>query len=179
MKPCSICKKEKELSDFYAYQKYTCKVCWRIKCKEYRQNNPEKFKQSQRAQYLKKREERIQKAKIYKEKNPEREKINKLKRLQKNPRYYRAIDLKSKYNLTLDEYDKMILLQDNKCAICKNEFLKGYPYVDHCHSTGKTRGILCMGCNTSLGLLKENISILKSMIKYIKFHRPLQIKMKI
>lgn len=40
--------------------------------------------------------------------------------------------------------------------------------VDHNHNTGTVRGLLCHNCNSSLGLLKENVSILEKMIKYIE-----------
>lgn len=67
----------------------------------------------------------------------------------------------------------MLLEQDNKCAICGDKLKAGVGgrSIDHCHSTGKVRGILCMKCNTTLGMYKENIKTLKSMITYLEIHK--------
>jgi Recombination endonuclease VII len=43
-----------------------------------------------------------------------------------------------------------------------------YKNVDHCHTTGKIRGLLCGNCNSALGLIKENIPSMENMIAYIK-----------
>lgn len=54
------------------------------------------------------------------------------------------------YNLTEEEYISLATKQNEKCAICTNTFIKT-PHVDHCHTTGKVRGLLCQSCNTTLG----------------------------
>jgi hypothetical protein len=79
--------------------------------------------------------------------------------------------LKSKYNLTIEELNILYLSQDKKCRICKNYFYsvskhKGL-YVDHCHVTNKVRGLLCSKCNTFIGLAKDDVLILKSAIDYL------------
>jgi len=82
--------------------------------------------------------------------------------------------LKKKYNLTIEEYDKMVKKQNNKCAICGNcETTKrnrktNVLVVDHNHKTGKVRGLLCRDCNLTLGHLNEDIFILKNCIKYLE-----------
>ena len=60
--------------------------------------------------------------------------------------------------------------QNNKCAVCNTDRieLKRNLCVDHDHVTLKVRGLLCDTCNRSLGLLKDNIEILKSAIKYLE-----------
>ena len=70
------------------------------------------------------------------------------------------------YNLTLKKFEKMIEKQNNKCAICNVYMDK--PFVDHCHKTGKVRGLLCHKCNTALGLFKDDLLIVKSAVKYLK-----------
>ena len=77
--------------------------------------------------------------------------------------------LKTKYGISLDEFNEQLKHQDYKCAICKNE-LDGsiHTHVDHCHSSNKVRGILCTLCNTSLGGFKDNINTLKNAIKYLE-----------
>jgi len=79
------------------------------------------------------------------------------------------------FNPDADEYLGKILQQDNKCAICNIdiEFIgnsKDYnsAVIDHCHNTGKVRGILCNHCNIALGLLKDNTETLLNAIVYLK-----------
>lgn len=77
------------------------------------------------------------------------------------------------YKINIIQYKELLEKQNNKCAICNIEFdsnCKKYKQIniDHNHKTLKVRGILCSPCNRSLGLLKEDIKILESMINYIK-----------
>jgi hypothetical protein len=65
----------------------------------------------------------------------------------------RAAHLRRNYGITQDEYLRMEASQGGRCAICGTED-KGkwqYLHVDHCHATGKVRGLLCVKCNTALG----------------------------
>lgn len=90
-------------------------------------------------------------------------------RTKKDPRKQREYLLKRKYGIDHSKFDDMLAEQDGKCAICLTEDPAGVNWhVDHCHSTGKVRGLLCCSCNQSLGMLKENVSIMESMIKYVK-----------
>lgn len=77
------------------------------------------------------------------------------------------------YGITYNDYKDMYAEQNGECAICKSHYtLEGYKseklHVDHCHSTGKVRGLLCHKCNTALGLLKDNTQNLLNAIDYIK-----------
>lgn len=54
------------------------------------------------------------------------------------------------------------------CQICKKKDQKKALAIDHCHSTGVIRGLLCDNCNRALGLFKDNIDNLKNAIKYLK-----------
>lgn len=92
---------------------------------------------------------------ICKECRKQDQRLNKIKRL---------------YGLSIDEYKLMQKKQRNQCAICCisfNELQK--PCIDHCHSTGRVRGVLCSKCNLSLGMVNDNVSILFSMINYLRF----------
>lgn len=74
------------------------------------------------------------------------------------------------YGLTLDEYDALWKAQGNGCAVCKQDKqVRQFP-VDHNHATDAVRGILCDQCNLALGLLKDDVSVLKSMISYLEQH---------
>jgi hypothetical protein len=91
-----------------------------------------------------------------------------------NPVKRRQRKLRSKYNLTTDQFNEMLLNQDNKCAICRgtetNNKKNKYFNVDHCHSTGKVRGLLCDYCNVGLGRFKDDIIALQNAIEYLKTH---------
>lgn len=72
-----------------------------------------------------------------------------------------------KYGLTEVEYNNILNLQNNKCAICGEVFTKT-PNIDHNHDTGQVRGLLCGCCNTAFGQLKENVQTMQKMIDYTK-----------
>ncbi len=81
----------------------------------------------------------------------------------------RNTKLKHLYGITLDDYNKMWADQDGCCATCgiHSSALTKPLHVDHCHTTGKVRGLLCTQCNTALGMAKDDIQTLKNMIKYL------------
>ena len=74
------------------------------------------------------------------------------------------------FGIDHSEYLKLVELQEGKCKICKItlDFTVKHPPVDHCHMTGKIRGILCHQCNTALGGVKDSLEILNSMVSYLK-----------
>jgi hypothetical protein len=83
-------------------------------------------------------------------------------------------NLKRRYGISLDEYDAMFDEQNGKCAICNTEEPGGkYKHfaVDHCHETGKVRGLLCGNCNTGIGLLGDNINNFSAAILYLERNR--------
>lgn len=80
--------------------------------------------------------------------------------------------IKHHYGLTPVEYYKILADQNGLCAICKtpaNEDNKRLA-VDHCHTTGKVRGLLCFHCNTLLGHCFEKLEILLNAADYIRKH---------
>jgi hypothetical protein len=84
--------------------------------------------------------------------------------------YNKSIFLRRKYNIDLEEYYKILNEQNNQCAICKKSStdLKYMLAVDHCHKTGKVRGLLCSHCNTGLGQFKDDPNLLQLAINYLK-----------
>lgn len=94
----------------------------------------------------------------------------------RNPGKYKDKDLKKQYGIGLDEYNQMLKEQDGKCKICENEEVAINPQtkeprrlaVDHCHSTGKVRGLLCSKCNTAIGALKDSVELLGKAILYLR-----------
>jgi hypothetical protein len=82
---------------------------------------------------------------------------------------HRNTQLKSDYNITLDEYNEMLTKQNNGCVICgKTINGKRKMCVDHDHKTGKVRGLLCSQCNWGLGHFKDDVDLLEKAIKYLK-----------
>jgi N12 class adenine-specific DNA methylase len=62
--------------------------------------------------------------------------------------------LKAKYGLTLQDYEAMRERQEGRCLICQK--LSDLLVVDHCHETGRVRGLLCRSCNLALGYLEDD-----------------------
>ena len=77
--------------------------------------------------------------------------------------------LKQEYNLSLEEYNTIKTIQNGACAICKSPLQTGMSvHVDHCHDSGKVRGILCRWCNLGLGHFKDSLISLKSALLYLE-----------
>lgn len=82
----------------------------------------------------------------------------------------RNTSLKKKFGLNYNQYQAILEEQNHRCFICnelevaENRTLS----VDHDHTTGKVRGLLCTNCNTALGKLKDNINYLQRAIEYLK-----------
>ena len=77
----------------------------------------------------------------------------------------------SRYGLTVDTYKAMLLKQENKCLLCSREFTDigdTEPHIDHCHTTGIVRGILCHGCNTALGKLGDTEEAILKVLEYLQ-----------
>jgi hypothetical protein len=95
--------------------------------------------------------------KAYREANKPKIAEAKKKCYKANPELYaklrRKSALKLRYGLTLQDYDNMLAAQQNRCGICGIHIseLKEPIQVDHCHATGKVRGLLCRSCNIRLG----------------------------
>jgi hypothetical protein len=77
--------------------------------------------------------------------------------------------LQKKFGIGLNEYNNMLSKQNNSCVICEQQLI--LPQVDHCHTTGKVRGLLCMHCNTALGKFKDDTATLQRAINYLNQHK--------
>jgi hypothetical protein len=82
--------------------------------------------------------------------------------------------LKSRYNLSVEDYIHMYEHQEGKCAICDLKPQQKDFYIDHDHSTGKVRALLCKHCNSGIGLLKECPRIMRNAIKYVTYFSTLK-----
>lgn len=78
----------------------------------------------------------------------------------------------SKYpSLTPLKYRILMKRQKNKCAICGIPFSESKDHIDHCHSSGVVRGLLCSPCNVAIGFMKDDPERLRSAAKYLEGHR--------
>ncbi len=84
-----------------------------------------------------------------------------------NPEKYKWQRLKQKYGVTQEQYEGLRKMQRNKCGICRTSFDETEPHLDHCHDTGKVRGLLCANCNTGIGLFKHNAKRMEKAIAYV------------
>lgn len=73
------------------------------------------------------------------------------------PGWKRAKHLWQRYGLTLDQWDAMLIEQAGRCGICDEQMVDAIA-VDHCHETGKVRGLLCYGCNSFLGYFERGLA---------------------
>jgi len=98
------------------------------------------------------------KSKVWRDQNPD-----KLPTLKENRIYNR----KKNFGLSEEQYEQMLVNQNNQCAICKKE-IGWEAAVDHCHTTDKIRGLLCRKCNLGLGGFKDSIETIRKAIEYVK-----------
>jgi hypothetical protein len=82
----------------------------------------------------------------------------------------RARQLQKKYGITVAEFDAMLAAQRGGCAICSaavNPNARSLA-VDHCHKTGKVRGILCGRCNLAIGQFDDDPDLLRRAVMYLR-----------
>ncbi|MFB6521786.1 endonuclease VII domain-containing protein [Streptomyces sp. NPDC056401] len=77
----------------------------------------------------------------------------------------RAGHLKRSYGMTEADRDEMIAAQGGICLICKK---RAAVHVDHCHTTGRVRGVLCFNCNTAIGKLGDDPDAARRVVSYLE-----------
>jgi hypothetical protein len=114
------------------------------------------------------------KKKKYREDEATREyyKKNTRKWVKDNPRKALNLDLMTAYGITVDQYEEMLNSQNGSCAICGKDNSqhkrKKRLFVDHCHKTGKVRGLLCCACNFGLGSFSDDPELCIKASEYLK-----------
>lgn len=96
--------------------------------------------------------------KAWKKANPEKRKV------------YKQRERLKKFGLLIEEYDVLLTEQGGGCAACGRlqEDLSRKMAVDHDHATGKVRGLLCLGCNVTLGHAGDNPLLLRALADYLE-----------
>lgn len=97
--------------------------------------------------------------------NPERFRAYGRGSYARNNRYWYHV--KTEYGLTQEQYQTMWEEQQGCCAACRSDF-DVRPHVDHDHTTGVVRGLLCAGCNKALGHTKDDVTRLRALIAYLE-----------
>jgi hypothetical protein len=143
---CTRCKLTKSKDFFYyrnLHKEARCKECVSFLRKETYKKNPGKYAAKQ-AEYRR-----------------------------NNPEKVAAVKRKQAFGITAEQYDALLIAQNNSCAICTTHQseLKFRLAVDHCHATGRIRGLLCPHCNVALGHLKEDVNLMNAMIQYTLKHK--------
>lgn len=80
----------------------------------------------------------------------------------------KTYELKYTYGITINNFNDMFSDQKGKCAACGDNFLDIVPHVDHCHKSGKIRGLVCPSCNKAMGLVGDNAEILEKLALYLR-----------
>ena len=120
-----------------------------------------------RANYKAHRQERIERQLKY-------DKAHRQQRLERQRQWWQSIGPQRRrcqqlkhYGITLEAYEKLLELQGGACAICREKFT-ATPYVDHCHVTGKVRGLVCRRCNTGLGCFRDDERLMIAAIAHLR-----------
>jgi hypothetical protein len=111
--------------------------------------------------------------------HPERQRQYLKNFYEKNPMWRKERHLQRKYGLGLLDFNDILTLQGNCCAVCKSltpgrktrTGKDGEWVVDHCHSSGKIRGIICHPCNVALGMVDDNTETLRALVDYLEKNR--------
>ena len=84
--------------------------------------------------------------------------------------YYKPHEyMRRKFNLTDEQYAE--LMKHDNCEVCGRD-ITNKKCIDHCHNTEKIRGVLCNNCNTTLGLVGDNVQVLTELIRYLERSEP-------
>lgn len=155
MKVCIVCSRnEGDVRIPYAGPK--CRSCHE---KEPHQERSERDrKRKERGEYLRSKEYRRQRSADFRA-SPQY--------AAKGHEYY----IRYKYGLSLEAYQAMLEGQKHVCAVCmKPNTRKGDTrlMVDHCHVTGRVRGLLCHNCNAALGMADDDPDLLERLAEYLK-----------
>lgn len=79
--------------------------------------------------------------------------------------------LRRNFGITAEQYDAMLIKQKGVCAICSSKHKTMRLSVDHCHKTGKVRGLLCGRCNTGIGMLADSVKLVTAAKIYLESYR--------
>lgn len=161
-KTCTTCLRELPLEDFGPQKgtkdglRYKCRDCFKRYMADWRSKNRD---------YL--RSAALQRSRGMSHEEKVRKRALDSKRYHAAPEVARDKLLRRKYGITQVEYDTMLAAQGGACAICDSPNERRILAVDHHHSTGVVRGLLCDSCNNGLGRFRDNPDLLARAIAYL------------
>ena len=91
-----------------------------------------------------------------------------LRRAPQRRQYAWEYTLRNKFDLTKEDYQEMLDAQQGVCRICRTPPASKKLAVDHCHATGKIRGLLCLQCNVAIGHLRDDPELLRRALAYLE-----------
>lgn len=149
---CVTCRKEKPQDEFHKHMLKNsnprCRPCMMASLKKYKKNNREKYNATQKA--------------------------NREKRKDVISKTTHRSKLRIYYDMTEEEYNHLLHLQNNVCAICQKHETRKHPNgtisrlcVDHCHETGVIRGLLCNLCNLTIKK-GDTPDFYRAIVKYLE-----------
>jgi hypothetical protein len=131
------------------------------KARQRRLTDPEEFRKQKR-----------ETQRAWREKNRERDRDTRRAWQAANRDKGRASYLRYQYGIEPEDYDAMLSKQNGACAICAVELVKGSKtHIDHCHTTGKVRGLLCTKCNMGIGHFNDDPAVLRAAAGYVEAHK--------
>ncbi len=157
-KTCIKCLTEKSREEFYRSTskdglRGACMKCERERARDWQKLHPESRRRSVRK---------------WRTAHPETSRIKSREWKLRNKDKCSDMGLKYSYGISLVGYRSLLEKQGGHCAICRNGKCDTRLVVDHRHSTGTVRGLLCHNCNLLLGHCKENVRILNSAKEYLE-----------
>ena len=143
---CGKCGEDKLVFEFSRSKNKSswCRTCCAQSAKLWRDSNLEKARQKDRDRQAR---QQTDKAKEW-------------------MRFYRWL---TRHGLRPEDYHALFEVQEGYCAICRTPPGNGmFLHIDHCHTTGKIRGLLCPACNWALGCLKDSPDFCRSAAEYLE-----------
>jgi hypothetical protein len=146
---CTLCKETKQTSEFSPRPKTRYRTGFNSWCKE--------CCSKRTMEHYRRGDNRLKKIRyeVERQRSPDQKRLKRSRHLRKN------------FGMTIEEFDQMLEKQGGRCAIC-NETWERTMHVDHCHKTGRIRGLLCSTCNTGIGMLKDSKEIALAAARYLE-----------
>lgn len=165
-KTCNKCGETKPVSQFNLSRgrpRGECKICHRASVVKWQRDNRSRYRRRASDWHARNREKsRAYSRASYKKMTPEAKR--------KKADYAAGRYLQRKYGISKEQWAQMYEAQGGVCALCKVPGRTGRHdklAVDHCHETGRVRGLLCAACNVSLGILGDNPEKLRRALNYV------------
>ena len=187
MKKCTKCGKAKAASAFYAAPGRVCKTCRCEQSRNYHARRPEVVERRRlKAVQLQQKREQQQFVCPHCRQTKNRTEFYRSnasrgfhswckvccraagRKRVRDPKKRRQYTLKSRYGLSSADLTQLRLAQKNKCGLCAQPLQHNHFHIDHSHTTGEIRGLLCPRCNVAIGLFHDDPELIKAALCYLE-----------